>query len=185
MPPIPTRAVTITGFAVAVAAMIVLEIVARRPGSRIPTVGQWLGYLMRPKIGRPPARPEAARAEPDPSVAPMRPRGGAPGGDLAGVLEGAGLDPADVTPELARAFGEIIRVVVSGVMDVLQSRRQIKDEFRMRMTQFRPAAQEFRPCGGHRIRGDGGDDAACIADEERGIADIGGDDGDAAGHRFA
>jgi hypothetical protein len=32
--------------------MIVLEILARRPGSRIPTVGQWLGYLMRPKIGR-------------------------------------------------------------------------------------------------------------------------------------
>ena len=52
MPPIPTRAITITGFAVAVAAMIVLEILARRPGSRIPTVGQWLGYLMRPKIGR-------------------------------------------------------------------------------------------------------------------------------------
>src|SRR5262249_59424405 len=45
----------------------------------------------------------------------------------------------DVTPELARAFGQIIRVVVSGVMDVLQSRREIKDEFRMRMTQFRPA----------------------------------------------
>src|SRR5262249_6979878 len=44
----------------------------------------------------------------------------------------------DVTPELARAFGQIIRVVVSGVMDVLQSRREIKDEFRMRMTQFRP-----------------------------------------------
>ena len=52
MPPIPTRAVTIAGFAVAVAAMLVLEILARRPGSRIPTVGQWLGYLMRPKIGR-------------------------------------------------------------------------------------------------------------------------------------
>jgi type VI secretion system FHA domain protein len=54
------------------------------------------------------------------------------------VLEGAGLNPADVTPELARAFGQIIRVVVTGVMDVLQSRREIKDEFRMRMTQFRP-----------------------------------------------
>jgi len=37
---------------VLVLAMIVLEILARRPGSRIPTVGQWLGYLMRPKLGR-------------------------------------------------------------------------------------------------------------------------------------
>jgi type VI secretion system FHA domain protein len=54
------------------------------------------------------------------------------------VLAGAGLNPGDVTPELAQAFGQILRVVVSGVMDVLQSRREIKDEFRMRMTQFRP-----------------------------------------------
>jgi len=52
MPPIPTRTVTIAGFAVLVAAMIALEILARRPGSRIPTVGQWLGYLTRPKLGR-------------------------------------------------------------------------------------------------------------------------------------
>jgi type VI secretion system protein ImpI len=59
--------------------------------------------------------------------------------DFAGVLAGAGLDPADVTPELARSFGQILRVVVSGVMDVMQSRQQIKDEFRMSMTRVRPA----------------------------------------------
>jgi type VI secretion system FHA domain protein len=59
--------------------------------------------------------------------------------DFAAVLMGAGLDPADVTPELARTFGQILRVVVSGVMDVMRSRQQIKDEFRMRMTQFKPA----------------------------------------------
>ncbi|MBA2354298.1 MAG: type VI secretion system-associated FHA domain protein TagH, partial [Acidobacteria bacterium] len=44
-----------------------------------------------------------------------------------------------VTPELAQKFGEILRVVVLGVMDVLRSRHQVKDEFRMRMTYFRPA----------------------------------------------
>ena len=55
------------------------------------------------------------------------------------MLAGAGLDPANVTPELARNFGQILRVVVSGVMDVMRSRQQIKDEFRMRMTRFRPA----------------------------------------------
>ena len=59
--------------------------------------------------------------------------------DLASVLAGAGLDRADVTPQLANSFGQILRVVVSGVMDVLRSRQQIKDEFRMRMTHFRPA----------------------------------------------
>src|SRR5262249_58594405 len=52
MPPLPTRGITIAGFVVVVAAMIVLEMLARRPGSRIPTLGQWLGYLMRPRIGR-------------------------------------------------------------------------------------------------------------------------------------
>jgi Family of unknown function (DUF6186) len=52
MPPIPTRVITIAGFAILVTAMVVLEILARRPGSRIPTIGQWLGYLMRMKIGR-------------------------------------------------------------------------------------------------------------------------------------
>ena len=52
MPPIPTRAITIIGFVLLVVAMIVLEILARRPGSLgIPAVGQWLGYLMRPKLG--------------------------------------------------------------------------------------------------------------------------------------
>ncbi|MPZ18967.1 MAG: type VI secretion system-associated FHA domain protein TagH [Luteitalea sp.] len=59
--------------------------------------------------------------------------------DLAAVLAGAGLDGVRVTPELARSFGQILRVVVSGVMDVLRARQHIKDEFRMRTTQFRAA----------------------------------------------
>jgi type VI secretion system FHA domain protein len=59
--------------------------------------------------------------------------------DFATVLAGAGLDPASVTPEIARDFGQILRVVVSGVMDVMRSRQQIKDEFRMRMTRVRAA----------------------------------------------
>jgi type VI secretion system FHA domain protein len=58
--------------------------------------------------------------------------------DLGTVLQGAGLDPEDVTPDLARDFGRILRVVVSGVMEVLQARHNVKDEFRMRVTQFRP-----------------------------------------------
>jgi type VI secretion system protein ImpI len=58
---------------------------------------------------------------------------------LLEVLAGAGLHHAPVTLEFARSFGQIFRVVVSGVMDVLRARQQIKDEFRMRLTQFRPA----------------------------------------------
>jgi len=47
-----TRVITIIGFCTVIAALIVLEIVARRPGSRVPTLGEWLGYLMRQKTGR-------------------------------------------------------------------------------------------------------------------------------------
>jgi hypothetical protein len=47
-----TRAVTIIGFAAVIAGLFLLEFLARRPGSRIPTLGGWLGYLMRPRIGR-------------------------------------------------------------------------------------------------------------------------------------
>lgn len=81
-----------------------------------------------------------------PSAAPPRAPsqasggGGGPAGiDLAAVLAGAGLPDVDVTPEMARSFGEILRVVVAGVMDVLQSRHHVKDEFRMQMTQVRVA----------------------------------------------
>ncbi len=58
--------------------------------------------------------------------------------DLERVLAGAGLHNITVTPELAESFGQILRVVVSGVMDILRARQQIKDEFRMHMTHFKP-----------------------------------------------
>jgi type VI secretion system FHA domain protein len=56
---------------------------------------------------------------------------------LQALLEGAGLDASAVTPEFAKNFGQILRVVVVGVMDVLQARQRIKDEFRMRVTTFK------------------------------------------------
>jgi uncharacterized protein DUF6186 len=47
-----TRVITIIGFCTVIAALVVLEIVARRPGSRVPALSEWLGYLMRQKTGR-------------------------------------------------------------------------------------------------------------------------------------
>jgi type VI secretion system FHA domain protein len=61
-----------------------------------------------------------------------------PEGDLATVLAGAGLENVPVTQELARSFGHILRVVVGGVMDILQARQKIKSEFRIGMTTFKP-----------------------------------------------
>ena len=81
--------------------------------------------------------PAKSPAEPESTVSITSRDTGA--SDLADMLAGAGLDEATVTPELARSFGQILRVVVSGVMDVLQSRQQIREEFGLRLTHFRPA----------------------------------------------
>jgi predicted component of type VI protein secretion system len=81
-----------------------------------------------------PAPPAPPAARPEPRREPPRAEG-----DLAAVLAGAGLDHVQVTPELARSFGQILRIVVGGVMDILQSRQRIKSEFRIGMTTFKPA----------------------------------------------
>jgi type VI secretion system FHA domain protein len=46
---------------------------------------------------------------------------------------------AVVTSELSRNLGQILRIVVSGLMDILQSRQKIKEEFGIQHTMFRPA----------------------------------------------
>ncbi|MPY87878.1 MAG: type VI secretion system-associated FHA domain protein TagH [Luteitalea sp.] len=91
-----------------------------------------------PATVRPPGTSDAATAPSDEAATSAAST--APGdSDLTAVLDGAGLETVRVTPELARSFGRILRVVVSGVMDVLRARQHIKDEFRMRMTHFRAA----------------------------------------------
>jgi hypothetical protein len=47
-----TRAITIAGFVAVIGALVVLEMLGRRPGSKIPTLGDWLGFVMRPRTGR-------------------------------------------------------------------------------------------------------------------------------------
>jgi predicted component of type VI protein secretion system len=98
-----------------------------------------------PSSGQPPARPAAnsrvaadsttgERARP---VAAPPTEGRAKDLDFAAVLAAAGITDVPPTPELARNFGLILRVVISGLMEVLHTRERIKDEFRMRMTTFR------------------------------------------------
>jgi type VI secretion system FHA domain protein len=95
-----------------------------------------------PPVSAPPAPEESssvavsAEQKPEPKAA-AAPSG--PAADLAAVLAGAGLSNVQVTPELAESFGRILTVVVAGVMDLLRARQQVKDELRMRQTQFRPA----------------------------------------------
>ena len=54
-------------------------------------------------------------------------------------MAGAGVPDGALTPEVSRNLGQILRVVVGGLMDVLQSRQRIKEEFRMQQTIFRPS----------------------------------------------
>lgn len=108
------------------------------PGTALPD-----DVTFGPPISEPILRPAdaAPRSEP-PKTAPVpepAPPAARPGSDLVALLAGAGMPDAVVTPELSRNLGEILRVVVSGLMDVLQSRQRIKEEFRMQQTIFRPA----------------------------------------------
>jgi Family of unknown function (DUF6186) len=47
-----TRVVTIAGFVAVFVAGVVVQLVARRPGSRIAAVGDVLGQVMRQRTGR-------------------------------------------------------------------------------------------------------------------------------------
>ena len=90
----------------------------------------------------PPTTPtrEVPATPPPPPPAPARREPAAEGSlDFAAMLKGAGLEGVQVTPELAENFGRILRIVVGGLMDVLRTREQIKNEFRMRMTTFKSA----------------------------------------------
>jgi hypothetical protein len=46
------RAITVIGFIAIIAALVVLEILARRKIGRIPTISEWLGFVMRRPVGR-------------------------------------------------------------------------------------------------------------------------------------
>lgn len=88
-----------------------------------------------PPYARPAAAPRAV-AQP-PSYAPSAP----PAADQAGgadLLVAMGLDPSHVDPAVYEQLGAIVRLVVQGLIDVLQSRAEIKNNFRMPMTSIRP-----------------------------------------------
>ena len=85
--------------------------------------------IPRPGAGAGQSRPApaAGRATPPPA-------GGMPADALREMLSGAGLDPDSLTPESARVLGQILRVAVEGLMDLLRARMEIKNEFRMSVT---------------------------------------------------
>jgi type VI secretion system FHA domain protein len=70
---------------------------------------------------------------------PLPPLSRAPAGvDLAGLLAAAGLDPAKLDPATVASLGEVLRVVVEGLMGTLKARAEIKNQFRVAMTTLKP-----------------------------------------------
>jgi type VI secretion system FHA domain protein len=65
----------------------------------------------------------------------------APAGDfdVTTLLRSAGVDPASVPPETAASLGLILRTVVQGVVEVLQARAEVKNQFRMALTRIKTA----------------------------------------------
>jgi type VI secretion system FHA domain protein len=89
-----------------------------------------------PRPGSPPSVPRPApqqKAEPPQHDKPS-PFDSA---GLAALLRAAGVGEGSITPELGRELGEIFRIVVSGVMDVLKARQETKDQFGLGMTTFK------------------------------------------------
>jgi type VI secretion system FHA domain protein len=92
---------------------------------------------------RPEAVPSGYRA---PATRPV-PRSGSGNevavGGLAELLQAVGLPDKDLSPEIARELGRVLRVVVKGVMDALHARSEIKSQFRLPLT--RVQADENNP----------------------------------------
>jgi type VI secretion system FHA domain protein len=59
--------------------------------------------------------------------------------DLDELLRAAGLTANNMSPELAKELGQVLRIVVHGLMEVLQSRAEIKSQLRMNMTRMQAA----------------------------------------------
>ncbi len=105
-----------------------------------------------PLAGFPPPPPTApspapASFSPPPPMAPPAGHGGAGASSAdAGIeaLYGAlGLDPRLVPPETTAQIGAILRTVTQGLVEVLQARAEVKNQFRINATVLRLA--EYNP----------------------------------------
>jgi type VI secretion system FHA domain protein len=58
--------------------------------------------------------------------------------DFANLLRAAGVPGASVAPEVMAEFGLVLRSVIEGLMEVLRARGEIRSEFRLPQTTFKP-----------------------------------------------
>jgi type VI secretion system protein ImpI len=75
----------------------------------------------------------AAAASPATPAAAMQ-----AGGNIAELLAAIGLDPTRVEPAIQQQLGTILRLAVEGLVQALKTRAQVKNTFRMPMTNIKP-----------------------------------------------
>ncbi len=97
-----------------------------------------------PPAAPPPPQPVAPQpaAAPPLQPAPTAPPSGGNPDALKILLRGANMEHLDIPPEKTDAtletIGMLLRTMVSGMMEVLRARAEIKSEFRMQLTTIRP-----------------------------------------------
>jgi len=75
---------------------------------------------------------------PPPVAQPAPPvYGGAGDADFASLLRGAGVPADAISPEVMNEFGQVLRSVIEGLMEVLRARSEIRNEFRLPQTTFK------------------------------------------------
>jgi type VI secretion system FHA domain protein len=125
--------------------------------SSLYTAGQWAktGSEKRPPPPTPVPVDDVVRDKPAAprggDRSPMPPKGrevSQPRHDMTmqEVLAGAGLPDVRVDPDLARDFGQILRVVVAGLMELLEARKDFKSEFGVGITTFKRIANNPIKC---------------------------------------
>jgi type VI secretion system protein ImpI len=82
--------------------------------------------------------PESVPVSPPVAPAPEAPASRGAPSDLDALLRGAGIADARLAPEVAEELGAVLRFVVEGLMEVLRARGEIKNEFRLPQTTFKP-----------------------------------------------
>ncbi|MBM0106714.1 type VI secretion system-associated FHA domain protein TagH [Steroidobacter sp. S1-65] len=85
-----------------------------------------------PPSAPPPAQAPAAAPTPPPTPQPAVAAG------AADLLTSLGLDPARVDPAIQQQLGTVLRIAVQGLMDVLKSRAEVKNTFRLPLTIIKP-----------------------------------------------
>jgi type VI secretion system FHA domain protein len=99
----------------------------------IPSNWQDSSSMILPAAPSPQPAPVRSAVKPEKRPAPTPQESSS----LSALLEAAGINEGSLTPEIARDLGQIFRIIVSGVMDVLKARQQTKDQFGLGMTTFK------------------------------------------------